>query len=66
MTVAVAVLVEVPLAAIEAGANDTVTLAAGPAVCVSVACPETLGETELSVAVILTWWAVAELVIVAV
>ena len=36
------------------------------AVWVSVACLETLGETELSVAVILTWWAVVELVIFAV
>ena len=44
----------------------TVTLAAGPAVWVSVACPDTLGVTVLSVAVIVTGWAVVELVIVAV
>ena len=61
-----AVLVDVPLAVIELGDRATVTLAAGPAVWVSVACPDTLGVTVLSVAVIATGWAVVELVIVAV
>ena len=63
---AVAVLVDVPLAMIELGDSVTATLEAGPAVWVSVACPETLGETELSVAVIVADPTVVELVIVAV
>ena len=54
VTRAVAVLVDVPLAMIELGDSVTATLEAGPAVWVSVAAPETLGDTVLSVAVIVT------------
>jgi hypothetical protein len=65
VTVAVAVDVELPSATIDAGANPTVTLLAG-AVWVRLACPDMLGETVLSVAVIVADPAVVELVIVAV
>jgi hypothetical protein len=65
VTVAVAVEVDVPLATIELGESETLTLVAGPGVCVSVACPDTLGETELSVAVIVACRTVVELVTVA-
>ena len=65
VTVAVAVLVELPFATIELGANPTTTLVVGPGVCVNVACPVTCGETELSVAVIVTDPATIELVTVA-
>jgi hypothetical protein len=54
------------LATIELGDSPTLTLVAGPTVCVSVAWPLTCGETELSVAVIVTAAATVELVIVAV
>ena len=66
VTVAVAVACELSVATIDDGASDTLTLVAGPGVWVSVACPVTLGETELSVAVIVTAWTTVELVIVAV
>lgn len=51
VAVAVAVDVEVPLATIDAGETVSTRWAAG-AVCVSVAVPETLGLTDLSMAVI--------------
>ena len=54
VTFAVAMLVDVPLAMIELGDSATDTLAAAPAVWVSVACPDTLGVTVLSVAVTAT------------
>jgi hypothetical protein len=63
VTVAVAVLVDDPFATIDDGTSPTTTLLA---VCVSVACPETCGEAELSVAVIVGAPIVVELVIVAV
>jgi hypothetical protein len=66
VTVAVATLVDVPFAAMDAGDNDRPTLVACPAVCVRVACPEMFGDTEPSVAVTVTGCAVVELVIVAV
>ena len=66
VTVAVAVLVDDPFATIDDGASPTTTLDAGPGVWVKVAWPETCGETELSVAVIVTACAAVELVIVAV
>jgi hypothetical protein len=53
-TLAVALVVELPLATSEPRESKTVTCAAGPGVWVSAACPDTLGETELSVAVIVT------------
>ena len=49
VTVAVAVLVEVPLATIDAGDTCTVT---DPGVWVRVACPDTWGLAVVSVAVI--------------
>ena len=64
LTVAVAVVVEVPLATMRSGESDTVTLAAGPAICVSVAWP--VMRRQLSVAVIVGEPTVVELVIVAV
>jgi hypothetical protein len=64
--VAVAVVVELPFATIEVGFSATVTLAAGPAVWVSVALPDTAGELVLSVAVIVAVATLVELVIVAV
>jgi hypothetical protein len=66
VTVAVAVEVDDPFATIDGGTNPTLTLVAGPGVWVNVACPLPCGETELSVAVIVTGCAVVELVIVAV
>jgi hypothetical protein len=51
LTVAVATDVEVPFAAIEAGLKPTVATLAGPVIWVSVLAPDTAGETELSVAV---------------
>ena len=54
VTVTVAVLCAFPFATIDAGESFTFTLVAGPAVCASVACPETLGDTDLSVTVIVT------------
>jgi hypothetical protein len=66
VTVAVAVLVEDPFATIDDGASPTTTLVAGPTVCAKVAWPLTLGETELSVAVIVGDPTVVELVTVAV
>jgi len=65
-TVAVAVEIDVPFAGIDIGANATLTVGAKTAVCVNIAVPDTLGETELSVAVIVAVPAVVELVIVAV
>ena len=65
VTLAVAVVAEVPLATIELGASWSVTLAAGP-VWVRVAVPDTLGVTEVSVAVIVGVPTMVELVIVAV
>ena len=59
-------LVELPFATIDAGESWTATLAGGPRVWVSVACPDTCGRTELSVAVIVGWPTVVELVTVAV
>ena len=65
VTVAVAVEVETPSATIDAGETATLTAVAGPGVCVSVALPEAGGDVA-SLAVIVTWCAVFELVIVAV
>jgi len=65
-TVAVAVEVDVPFATIDVGDNATLTDGATTAVCVNIALPATLGETELSVAVIVGEPTVVELVIVAV
>jgi hypothetical protein len=66
VTVAVAVDVDDPFATIDDGTNPTITPVAGPTVCTNVPCPETCGETELSVAVIVGDPTVVELVIVAV
>ena len=63
VTVAVAVEVEVPLATIGFGLNESVTFAAGPAVCVRMLSPDT--PAVLSVAVIVGVPAVVELVSVA-
>jgi hypothetical protein len=62
----VAVEVDDPFATIDGGTNPTLTLVAGPGAWVKVACPETCGEAELSVAVIVGAPIVVELVIVAV
>jgi hypothetical protein len=52
VTVAVATDVDVPSAVIDGRLSETATPAAEPIVCVNVLAPETLGETEPSVAVI--------------
>jgi hypothetical protein len=52
VTVAVAVDIDVPFAVIDAGLKPTVTYAARPVVCVSVAVAFAFGETEVSVPVI--------------
>jgi hypothetical protein len=51
LTVAVATDVDEPSAVSEPGLRPTVKAAAGPAVCVNLLVPETSGETEVSVAV---------------
>jgi len=61
VTLAVAVEVDVPFATIDTGERVTLTFDAGPTVCVNVAEPDTLGVTELSVAVIVAVPTVVEL-----
>jgi hypothetical protein len=51
VTLAVAVEVDLPSAVIDDGLKFTATLTAGPAVCVNVAVPETIGLTDESAAV---------------
>lgn len=65
VSLAVAVDVDVPSAVIDAGDRDTVTLVAGPAVCVNVAVADRLEIADLSVAVIVPCPAVVVDVIVA-
>jgi hypothetical protein len=65
VTAAVAMVRETPSATIELGWRATLTFAAGPATWVSVAWSLRVDVAELSVAVIVTWPAVVELVIVA-
>jgi hypothetical protein len=65
VAVAVAVTVEDPFAAIEVGVTRRLMDAASP-VWTIVAYPETLGDTDASVAVIITGCTVFELVMVAV
>ena len=64
-TVAVAVDVDVPSAAIEGGSSATETPAAGPGTWVSVAVPDGGWLSVVSVAVIVDWPAVVVEVIVA-
>jgi hypothetical protein len=54
VTVAVAVDDDVPFAVTDDGLNDNPTCAAGPATCDKDAEPDTLGLTDVSVAVIVT------------